>query len=48
MNYWYLQGYSAQKVNGFNPKRARLDMEDGLGHDMEPDQSSGAEYDMSD
>ncbi|CDO97975.1 unnamed protein product [Coffea canephora] len=47
-------GYSASKGSGFNSKRARLDMEDGLGQsqksvdDMEPDQSSGGEYDMSD
>ena len=49
-----MQGYSASKGSGFNSKRARLDMEDGLGQsqksvdDMEPDQSSGGEYDMSD
>ncbi|KAL3528689.1 hypothetical protein ACH5RR_008011 [Cinchona calisaya] len=47
-------GYSASKGSSYNPKRARLDVEDGLGQshksvdDMEPDHSSGAEYDMSD
>lgn len=47
-------GYSASKGSGFNSKRARLDMEDGLGQshksvdEMEPDQSSGGEYDVSD
>ncbi|CAI9114213.1 OLC1v1014877C1 [Oldenlandia corymbosa var. corymbosa] len=46
--------YSASKGNGSNSKRSRLDMEDGLGqsqldmNDMEGDQSSGGEYDMSD
>lgn len=46
--------YSASKGNAFGSKSRRLDIEDGLGpeqkdmHDMELDQSSGAEYDMSD
>ncbi|KAL3511739.1 hypothetical protein ACH5RR_024456 [Cinchona calisaya] len=49
-----IEGYSASKGSGFNPKRARLDIEDGLGQshksmdDMELDQSSGGEYDASD
>lgn len=48
------QDYSASKGNVFSSKSRRLDIEDGLSqeqkdlHDMELDQSSGAEYDMSD
>lgn len=49
----YFQDYSASKGNAYSSKSRRLDIEDGLGehkdlHDLELDQSSGAEYDMSD
>lgn len=54
----YLQDYSASKGSAYSSKSRRLDTEEDemgedeqhkdLHDDMEQDQSSGAEYDMSD